>query len=141
MLPFAGISLSCVLLIAFGAIVWLLIKDGKYWRDQYQTLVQEARTREQQLFDQLLKVKGFRTTTEPLTPQPAIARQPVLDSEDLEIIDSRINERVEAGIMRPSEGMMLATQVRDGSLKPAELDRILWKRQQTEFPGSVADID
>lgn len=138
--PFVGISFSFVL-IAFGAIVWLLIKDRKYWRDQYQTLVQEARTREQQLFDQLLKVKGFRTTTEPLTPQPAIKHQPALDSEDLEIIDSRINERVEAGIMRPSEGMMLATQIRDGSLKPGELDRILWKRQREEFPGSVADID
>lgn len=138
--PFVGISFSFVL-IAFGAFVWLLIKDRKYWRDQYQTLVQEARQREKALFDEMLRLKGVQPMSKSTLPQPAIKHQPALDSEDLEIIDSRINERVEAGIMRPSEGMMLATQIRDGSLKPGELDRILWKRQQTEFPGSVADID
>lgn len=139
MLPFI-VSLSFVL-TAFGLCVWFLVKDRNFWRNEYQARDREGRQREQQLFDQLLRVKGFRTTSEPTTPQPAIARQPALDAEDLEIIDSRINERVEAGIMTPSEGWMLATQVREGKMKTADLDRVLWKRQQTEFPGSIADID
>lgn len=136
-------SLACLsfVVVAFGSCAWLLIKDRKYWRDQYQARDQEAKAREQHLFDQLLKVKGFRTTTESLTPAPAITRQPALDAEDLEIIDSRINERVEAGIMTPSEGFMLAGQVRNGAKTPAEIDRILWQRQQSQYPGSVADID
>lgn len=129
------------MLIAFAFCVWFLVKDRNFWRTEYQTRDKEAREREQNLFDQMLRLKGLRATVEPLLPQPAIARSPVLDSEDLEIIDSRINERVEAGIMRPSEGVMLAGQIRDGSLKPVELDRILWKRQREEFPGSIADID
>lgn len=136
------VVLLAFLLAAFGAVVWLLIKDRKYWRDQYQTVVQEARKREQQLFDQLLKSKGFRTTAEPLTPQPhGVRHQPALDAEDLEIIDSRINERIEAGVIRASEGHLWANRIRDGSLTPAQLDRIFFKRQQTEYPGSVADID
>lgn len=53
MLPFV-VSISC-LLIAFGFCVWLLIKDRKYWRDQYQARDQEAKAREQHLFDQLLR--------------------------------------------------------------------------------------
>lgn len=128
--------------LAFGAIVWLLVRDRKYWRDQYQTVVQEAREREQHLFDQLLRVKGFRATSEPNMPQPhGVMRQPALDSEELEIIDSRINERIEAGIVTASEGHLWANQLRDGSLTPAQLDRLFIKRQQTQFPGSVADID
>lgn len=139
MLPFV-VSVSC-LLIAFGVGVWLLIKDRKYWRDQYHALAQEAREREKRLFDQLLLVKGFRTTAEPLTPPPAITRKPVLDSEDLEIIDSKINERVEAGIITSSEGWRLADQARNGSKTTADIERILWNRQRNDYPGSVADID
>jgi len=136
-LPLAGFSLA---LIAFAFCVWLLVKDRSYWRNQYQTRDKEAREREDHLFDQLLTLKGFRATTEPLKPI-GVVRQPALDAEELEIIDSRINERIEAGIMRPSEGVMLAQQVRDGSLTPKQFDRILWQRQQNDYPGSVADID
>lgn len=121
--------------------VWFLVKDGNFWRNEYQTRDREGREREQHLFDQLLRVKGFRATSEPNAPQPAIARRPALDAEDLEIIDSRINERVEAGIMTPSEGWMLASDVRAGKVKTADADRILWQRQKNEFPGSIADID
>ncbi len=134
------LPLSC-LLIASGAIIWFLIKDRNFWRDQFQALAQEARVREQNLFDQMLRLKGLRPTSEPTTPQPAIARALVLDSDDLDIIDARINEHVEAGIMTPSEGWMLADQVRTGTKTTAEVDRILWKRSREEFPGSVADID
>ena len=129
-------------LLAFAACVWLLDKDRKFWRDQYQTLANEARQREQQLFDQLLKSKGFRTTTEPLTAQPhGVPRQPALSPDDLAIIDDRINERIEAGVITPSEGYMWAGQVRDGSKTPADIDRMLWQRQSQDYGGSVADID
>lgn len=93
------------------------------------------------LYDKLLVSRGFRATVEPNIPQPAIARQPALDAEDLEIIDSRINERVEMGVMTPSEGWMLAKDVREGRKTTTEVDRVLWSRQKNEFPGSVADID
>lgn len=143
MLPFA-VCLS-FLLLAFGAGVWLLLRDRKYWRDQYQALAQEAREREKGLFDQLLLVKGFRTTAEPVTPPPAITRKPALDADDLEIIDSRINERVEAGVMTPTEGWMLAEQARNGAKTTKDIDAILWKRQleqqRQDYPGSIADID
>jgi len=130
------------LLLAFAACVWLLDKDRTFWRDQYRTLAIEAREREKHLFDQLLLVKGFRTTTEPVAPPShGVARQPALDAEDLEIIDSRINERIEAGILTASEGHLWANQIRDGSLTPAQIDRMFRQRQQNEFPGSVADID
>ena len=137
---FFVVSLSFVV-VAFGFCVWFLVKDRNFWRNEYRARDQEARQREQHLFDQMLRIKGFRATSEPTTPQPAVARAPVLDSEDLAIIDDRINERVEAGIVTPSEGYLWASQIRNGNLKPAELDRIFWKRQQNQFPGSVADID
>lgn len=143
MLPFV-LSLS-VVVVAFGSCVWFLVRDRNFWRTEYRTRDTDARLREQQLFDQLLRVKGFRPASEPLTPPPAIAKAPALDPDDLDIIDSRINERVEAGIMTPSEGWMLAEQARSGAKTTKEIDAILWKRQwgqqQKDYPGSVADID
>lgn len=140
MVYFFAISLA-VLLASFLFCVWLVVKDRNFWRAEYQTRDKEGRERERQLFDQMLVLKGFRATSAPMTPQPAIARAPVLDSEEMEIIDARINERVEAGIMTPTEGWMLADQARNGAKSIAEIDRILRQRMQNEFPGSVADID
>lgn len=134
-------TLSCGLLIAFASCVWLLVKDRNFWRAEYQTLAREARQREKQLFDQMLVLKGFRATSEPTTPQPAAPRMATLSPEDLEIIDDRINERVEAGIMTPSEGWMLSDAARTGAKTTAEVDRILFQRGRQQFPGSVADID
>lgn len=128
-------------MIAQGFCVWLLFKDRKYWQEQYQTRDREAREIERHLSDQLLRRSGLRATTEPNAPQPAIARSPSLSAEDLAIVDDRINERVEAGIMRPSEGFMLAKQLRDGVVTTAQVDRILWQRQQKDLNGSVADIE
>jgi len=130
------IAISCSYL-AVGVLVWFLAKDRGYWRREYQTRDRAAREREEHLFDQLLRLKGFRSTNESNMPQPAIARPASLSSEDLAIIDDRINERVEAGIFTPSEGWMLANDVREGRKTTGEVDRILWQRQQKEYPGSV----
>lgn len=144
MLPFVVFSFSCAL-IAFGFCVWFLVKDRNFWRNEYQTRDREAREREKALFDEMLRLKGVAPLSQSTLPPPAITRKPALDADDLEIIDSRINERVEAGIMTPSEGWMLADQVRTGTKTPKEADAILWKRQwaqqQADYPGSVADID
>lgn len=131
---------SCLLLACLSC-VWFLVKDRNFWRNEYRTRDREGRDRERQLFDQMLLLKGFRSTSAPTMPQPSIAKSSALSPEDLEIIDDRINERVEAGIMTPSEGWILADQVRNGTKTTAEADRLLWKRSQKEFPGSVADID
>jgi len=135
------IALLLAGMAAFCFCCWLLIKDRKYWRDQYQQRDQEARAREQHLFDQLLRLKGFRATIEPNMPQSAIAHAPALDAEELAIIDDRINERVEAGVLTASEGHLWANQLRQGSLTPSQIERMLFSRQRNEFPGSVADID
>src|SRR5262245_14434832 len=130
------------LLIAFGFCVWFLVKDRNFWRNEYRARDQEARQREQHLFDQLLVRTGNRATTEPAAPQSHGApRQHALDAEELEIIDSRINERVEAGVITANDGHMWARQLRNGSITPAQMERMLWNTQKNEFPGSVADID
>lgn len=144
MLPFVVFSFSCAL-IAFGFCVWFLVKDRNFWREQYQTRDREGKERDRALFDEMLRLKGIQPISKPATPPPAIRRQSVLDSDDLEIIDSKINERVEAGIMTPSEGWMLADQVRTGAKTTKDIESILWRRQFDQqrqgYPGSVADID
>jgi len=134
------LPLSCLsfVVVAFAFCVWFLVKDRNFWRNEYRARNQKAEEREAHLFDQMLRLKGFRATSEPNAPAPHV-RKASLDPEELAIIEDRISERVEAGIMKPSEGFAWANQLRNGSVTPAQIDQILW--QKRDHPGSVADID
>ena len=139
MLPFV-VCLS-FLLLAFGFCVWFLVKDRNFWRNEYQSRNREAKEREQHLFDQMLRIKGMRALSESNVPQPHPAVQRRLDAEEIEIIEDRINERIAAGIMKPSVGHSWIGDLRNGTVTPAQMDRVLWQSSQKDYPGSVADID
>src|SRR5262245_39533651 len=86
MLPFY-LSILALIFVSLS-FVWLLVKDRNFWRDKYQARDKEAREREQHLFDQMLRLKGFRATVESNTPTPHV-RKSFIDPEEMEIIESR----------------------------------------------------
>jgi hypothetical protein len=136
-----------VLLLVVGAVpalvfvVYRLWRDCEYWRAQYQALDQKAREREQHLFDQMLKIKGFREVGSNLQPtKPAASAYPVVSEDDMEVLVDRVNERIEHNMITGGEAQILIQDVKYGKKTMAEVDKILWKRQQEAYTGSVQDV-
>lgn len=129
--------ITCAL---FSVAGYILFRDREHWHGLYQARDREARAREDKLYDQLLKVKGFRLVNEPLTPQMPDRAPLILNNEDIDVMQDRIGERVELGIMTPSEALNLIQDMRTGQKSQAEIDRVLRQRQLDNLNGSVADI-
>lgn len=129
----------CVVLCA-SVIVFLLWKDRDYWRSQYQTLDRESRERERHIFDQQLLKSGLRPVGDNLKPVKAASAYPVLGEGDIEILTDKVNERVEHNIITYGEATQLISDAMYGKKTTAEVDRVLWERQQASLLGSVVDV-
>jgi hypothetical protein len=132
-----------VSMLAAAAVVIFLWKDRDYWRGQYQKLNEESRERERWFADQLLAVKGYRPVGDASKPTPARSIAPALSDEDAEILNDRIRERFEAGLIGAGEAEQLFADAKFGRVKMSEVDRILAARVRAdaESNGSVADIE
>ena len=142
----------CLSHLTLLVLVGVLYRDRQHWISRHEARDAEARAdlrardteareREAHLFDQLLRAKGFRATSEPLTPQMPIGGNRITASpEDISVLQDRIAERTELGLLTAGEGLQLLQDMAYGKKTLAEVDRVLWQRQIDSFAGSVADI-
>lgn len=125
---------------ALVAVAVFLGWDRHHWRTLYFKLLAEKQEREQSLFDQMLKVKGFRQVGENLQPVKAASPHPVVGEEDMDVLADRFNEYIENNLLTYSEAQRLTHAVQYGEKTRAEIDKILFDRQRERFTGSVLDV-
>ena len=124
--------------LAFCTLLW---RDREFWRSRYQERDKEAISLQKNLLDQMLLLKGYRKAGDDLEPKPTPRKAPVMDVDGLQLMHSRMQERVEVGTMTPSELAMLSHELATGSRSADSIDRILRDRDQQMWGGSVAEIE
>ena len=137
-MPDAGLLVSglCAL-----AVIGLLGWDRHRWRALYFELDRQSRERERHLFDQLLLKNQGRVVGSQLQPVKAESSPyPTIGEEDMDILNDRINEYVEAGKLGYGEAAQLARDAQYGAKTKAQIDNILFERQRELYTGSVADV-
>jgi len=119
----------------------LLWRDREFWRKRYQERDAEAISLQKNLFDQMLLLKGFRQSDESLEPKLPPQRVPIVDVDGLELMNSRMQERVHAGTLMPSELAALSYELATGKRSADSIDRILRERDAQMWAGSVAEVE
>lgn len=129
------------LLLGFaGVVIFFLYRAMLHWQHLYLEAKSNYESREAHFLDQLLVRNSLRPTSMPFEAANTASQAPVPPREsgddEMRILEDRVVERVEVGMMTPLAGQELIRQLRSGELSKAELDMQLWTAQRGNLPSS-----